>query len=186
MRIRWTLSQIMIATGLLGAVGGLLARYGRSLIPVADALFPPIAVFILLPCGAGYAVYRVSRLRPRDRLGIESATLIALLWLSAMTWNPFNDEEAKCLALARAAAAAPAACQESRDALDREADWFRRRASALRRRGLWLGLTLGPRLRDPAVHGRHALTYELGTAESIEKHEKRLRALIEVGACSGG
>jgi hypothetical protein len=180
-RVRFTLSQIMAATGIAGTAMGLLARFPDSLMPMVVLLVLPIT-FIAVTC---YAIYFVAHLTPKYRLAIESATLIALVGLSTLIWRPgfYTDEESRCLELAQKATAAKAYCPGVQIALDREAAWFKRRAAELRWRGLWLGLTLGPKTRDDAAMCRRSLTYELGTLESMEKHEKAVRRLNAAGSC---
>jgi hypothetical protein len=173
MRVRFTLSQIMIANGIVGVV-------------LAFILSTPTAAFgillLVVPLSFLAAMWYtiLSGLRLRDRLSIEFATLVAFLGLSAWIWWPgfYWDQEQRCWELASLASTVSTTSPETRQALDREAAWFRGRAGDLRRRGFWLGLTMGPKTRDDAEMARNSFLYEFATTESVDKHEARLRQLI--------
>jgi hypothetical protein len=119
----------------------------------------------------------------RGRLTIEFVILVGLLMLSAVIWRPgfYRSEERRCLELARIASTAISHDQKTRERLDREAAWLARRASDLRWRGLWIGLTRGPKTRDDEMMGNAISIYELGTLEAVDMHEMRLRRLLGAG-----
>ncbi len=157
---------------LLGAIAGARA-YDHGV--VLDALLR-ITVLFLLPAifivAVFFIVLVVSRQPLRTRLVTEVTTLLLLLGFSSVIWRPsfYTHEEQRCEALARLASEARSDSLEERAALDRESAWFSRRASALRWRGLWLGLTMGPSTRyDPTVT---EFVFQMGILETNEKHEK--------------
>jgi hypothetical protein len=184
MRARFTLSQIMIAIAIIGVSLGLLLQAPRLLMAVLLQLALPI-VCLAIPC---CAIYLVARLRPKHRLAIEFTILIALVTLSARIWRPrfYTFEERRCLELAARASNASVSTLEARKALDRETAWFTKPASDLRWRGLWLGLTLGPKTRDAAEQAGDGFVYEFATLESIERHEKKVQELIAADSCPEG
>lgn len=179
MRVRFTLSQLMVVIALLGFALGALAQVPRHITANLVVFMLPIALL----AGTGYAVFLVSRLGLKYRLPIELVVLVGLLGLSSLIWRPvfYVCEEQRCRELARKASAASACDLETRMALDLEAGWFTRRASDLRWRGLWIGLTLGPKTRDTETMNERSLIYELGTIESVDKHERKLQTLLGVG-----
>lgn len=129
-------------------------------------------------------VFRAHRLALKFRLPIEIAALVALIVLSAMERRPYfyRSEELRCRELARIASTAWAREQETRQALDREADWFASLAAALRWRGFWIGLTRVPRIWDEGMRGDTISVYELGMLESVERHEKSMLRLVDLGS----
>ncbi|QEH35107.1 hypothetical protein OJF2_36520 [Aquisphaera giovannonii] len=179
MRVRFTLSRLMILIALLGLGLGVLPHDLPHLIDVLMLLVLP-APFL---AGVGYAIYRVSRLRLRYRLPIELATLIGLLWLSAEARRPYwhASEEHRCRRLAARAHAASARNRETRSALDREAAWFTRQAANLYWRGFRLGLTQGPRANEAEIRRETRFIYDLDAAESMRRHEATLRGLLGTG-----
>ncbi len=173
---QFSIRQIMIAIGViavfLGVMVGMRTSGNGALF---DALLR-ITVFCLLPAFFVTAVIFVVRVVGRQPLGkrliIEFITLLVLLGLSAVIWRPgfYTHEAQRCQALARLAAEASSESPEGRAALDRESAWFSRRASALRWRGLWLGLTRGPATRDDLTDTEFII--QMGILETNEKHER--------------
>ncbi len=177
---RFSLQQLMVATGVLGVVAGLLARYPEPMITTIASAGGTSALVFFAYVGFRWFI----RLPLRARLAIELATLLFLVAMSALVWTPgfYLGEPERCEELARRASVAASDGPELRAALDREAAWFTRKASELRWRGLWLGLTMGPSSDDYAMLARREEVYQLGVLESIEKHEKRLEPLIHPGS----
>ena len=113
-------------------------------------------------------------------MAIEIAAMVVLLSTSTVTWRPwfYKVEEQRCKDLARLASEAIIARPEMGVALNREVVWFSRKASELRWRGLWLGLTMGPSTGDEIKMSELDIVHELGVLESIEKHENEVKQCI--------
>ena len=168
---QFSLRRIMIATGVLGGLLGSMLRSPHDLSLIIFLLAGLIVLIIV--------VYSVSRMPPRVRLAVEIAVVLILLAISAVIWTPpfYTAEERRCRDLARVASEASGDSPEISAALDAEAAWFSRRAAALQRRGLWLGLTRGPSTRDD---GRYPLsTAELVHVLTVGTHEARLLRLLK-------
>jgi hypothetical protein len=166
-RNRLSVRAMMIATGASGAFLGLYLRDPGS--TLLGSFF--LAAFWWL---GRHTFFK----HPLSiRLILEVSTLILLVYASAIVWTPqfYSWKAKRCDELARQAAAPGYFKPEQRIALDREAAWFSRRASELRWKGWWMGLTLGPVTRQSKLED---LGYEFGTLESIEKHEKRVKKLL--------
>ncbi len=131
-----------------------------------------------IPTLLGFVIYHVSQRSLRLRLTLEILTLIALLALSAWTWQPRPLLQAAERADAMAAKISEWAdrpnAPKNRDAIRRESEWFRRRAFSLRCQAIWYGL----------IHGSHGyveyysydtetLVHELGSLEAMDAHEMR-------------
>ena len=170
---RISLGQLMIATGVVGVLTGLVARSPGIRYEIVAIYGIVLTVMFLI-------VFGISRLRRRIRIPVEVAILVLLLALSAEIWAPgfYGDEEERCYGLARQASMAVADGPEMRAALNRESAWFSREGAELRRRGLWIGLTWGPCSRDGAYCVGREEVYQLGVAESMEKHEKTLKQIL--------
>jgi hypothetical protein len=173
---RFSLWQIMVATGVIGALVGLLLRDANAFMHVAA----PVAFVPALAALACTLVRKFLRLPIRLRLAIETTAVIILLTTSTLIWRPrfYKDEEQRCKDLARLASEAITESPEVRVALVRESAWLSRGASALRWRGLWLGLTMGPSTGDETKMSEADFVYQLGVLESIEKHEKEVKRYI--------
>jgi hypothetical protein len=158
----------MILTGALGSFFGLLLRD-----PGATLLG---SLLLLLFCLFGKTYFFKFSLA--TRLSIEGSILILLLAFSSFIWTPsfYFVQADRCDVLTLKSREAIAHKPESRVALDREVAWFERRARKLRWKGWWLGLTLGPATRDDSTAD---IVDEFGTLESIERHEKRMKVLLE-------
>jgi hypothetical protein len=164
---RLTVREIMILTG---AVGGSLGLFLRD--PGGTFLGGLLLVLFWV------ALKRWLHKVPLEwRLFFEVATLILLLHWSTIIWTPwfYPYQADRCKNLAWTARMPIEGDQGRRIALDREADWFERRAAELRRKGWWRGLILGRSNQDDRLAD---LAYEFGTLESIEKHEKTLNKLL--------
>jgi hypothetical protein len=177
---RFTLGQLMIATAVVGVLSGLLVRYPEPLISVIVVVGAIFTVGFSISLGFKW----IPRIPLRIRLPIELTILVYLLNLSVVAWTPgfYQSEQRRCEELARRASRVAVDGPEKWAALDREADWFARKASELRWRGLWLGLNLGPFSRDEVILGGRDEVYQLGVAESIERHEKRLERWTTPGS----
>lgn len=177
-RPRFSIRHIMVAIAVIGVLLGAMV-WARGLedggLRLRDDLLN-FAVLFLLPVAFITAVFfmvrAVSRQPLRIRLVTEVATLLLLLVFSSVIWRPnfYTQEERRCQSLARLASEATSDSPEGRAALDRESAWFSRRASALRWRGLWIGLTRGPSTRDDPTPSE--FVYQMGVLETNEKHEK--------------
>jgi hypothetical protein len=173
---------ILILAG-IGAISLAITVYSPDTGPSGFVAFALIGLFSI-PILLGVLVYHVSRRSLRFRLTVEILTLLALLALSAWTWQPRNLLQAAMRADGLAAqlamwAEAPHA-PEQRDALRREAEWFRRRAFLLRCQALWYGLTNGSHGHDDfSMYDTEHLVHELGALEAMDAHEMRARQAHE-------
>jgi hypothetical protein len=138
-------------------------------------------LYVSLPTLLGFVIYQVSQGSLRFRLTVEIVTLFALLALTGWTWRPPHllraAEHADALAAEVSAWAESTNSAKKRDSLRRESEWFRRRASALRRQAFWYGLTHGSH-GDPGYHHVYEtedLVREIGILEAMHTHEMRAR-----------
>lgn len=168
-RPRFNLRQVMVTAGAVGALLGLLLRSPGVVVPLL-----PLAGVAAVAAAVGFGLRELARWPRWVRLVFEFATLLGLLAWSAWLWRPpfYIGQANRCDELARRALSAADRNSDAAPALRREAAWFARRASALRRRGLWLGLRLGPWTRDESSIGEWDTVVQLGIVEAIERHEK--------------
>jgi hypothetical protein len=169
---------ILILAG-IGAISLAITIYSPGTDPSEFVAFTLTGLFSI-PTLLGVVIYHVSRRSLRFRLTVEILTLLVLLAFSAWTWQPRNLLQAAMRADALAAQIAMWAdsphAPEQRDALKREAEWFRRRAFLLRCQALWYGLTQGSHGHDDFyMYDTEHLVHELGALEAMDAHEARAR-----------
>jgi hypothetical protein len=142
--------------------------------PLLDGLLTALGVVfpVIFIAFVGFIVWKISRYPLRIRIGIEIVTLLLLLSVSSVIWTPefYPQEARRCETLSRLASETKSDDADVRAALDRESAWFSRRAFALRRRGLWLGLTRGPSTRDDPTLSE--FVFEMGILEATDRHAK--------------
>ena len=181
-RPRFSIGRLIIVAGVVGVGSGLLARHASLRMIALD-----VARFavLLTPVISLVVVFRIEPRMPlRYRLAIEFAILGVLLLLSAILRTPSFDQgdQRRCEELATLATlSALDADPKQGAALDREAAWFARKGSELKWRTVWLGLTRGPFANHLGSLTRREEEFELGVAESMKKHEKRLRRILTPG-----
>lgn len=160
MRGQLTLRQIMAAVAIIG---------------VLLALFIHGPGFLLLIALFGL-VFGFSKLPFRFRIAIEVAIVFALLALSAWLWRPpfYLQQAERAEEGERGARMGLETATDPRERafFRREAEWYGRRASALRRTALWRGLIGGPSMRGQGPMGTRQLVEELVITEALERHER--------------
>ena len=171
-KFKFKIWHIMAATAVIGALLG-LCLHNPDFIPVFVSL-------LVLGAVSGFAYLTISGmtlLSLKSRLAIEISTIFVLLAISAVLWTPpfYAGRRHECERMARLALEATSDSPEMRAALDAEAAWFTRKAAALRWRGLWLGLTMGPLTDNVVSMSRADIGYELGVIESMDLHTTNLR-----------
>lgn len=164
--LRSSLRWLMLAILVSGVLLWLVVEHPESL----------LVLVLLIPL---FLVYMVSRLPYRFRLPIEIATALLLLTLTAWLRSPqfYASRAARADELARLATvwADHANTQQSRERLQREAAWFRRRAWRLYRHALWLGLFYPDESRWVDPLDQEEMLRQLGLMRAMEIHEESIR-----------
>jgi hypothetical protein len=174
-RLRFSIRHIMIAIGGTGILLGVLREaMSHDLGPLLDGLLRVVGLFlpVIFIALVGSIVFKISLYPLKIRLWIEAVILFLLLGVSSVIWTPafYPQEASRCEALSRLASETRSDNADIRAVLDRESAWFSRRAFALRRRGLWLGLTRGPSTRDDPTLSE--FVFEMGILEATDRHAK--------------
>ncbi len=168
----------------------ILAGIGVAALAVTILMRAPLAyefpalretMVVSILASLGFMIYQVSQGSFRFRLTVEILTLIALLAFTGWAWRPARliraAERADALAAQVSEWAEKPNTPKKRDALRRESEWFRRRASSLRLQAFWYGLIHGSHgdYDYDYVYDTEHLVHELGILKAMDAHEMHAR-----------